>query len=137
MPQPRVPTEVLKARGAYLRNPQRKQERKSEPTPTEPLGEPHKDLSKDEKAIWHELEAELLPGVAFNSDRLAFRKLVCLEAKSRRGHTTAAEEQLIKGYLTAFGKTPADRSRVSAKQQDANPDDPWSRLMAPASPKAQ
>jgi hypothetical protein len=55
MPQPRVPTSELKARGAYIKHPERK--RANEPPRTgEDLrdSEPDKDLSREEKAVWRD-----------------------------------------------------------------------------------
>jgi hypothetical protein len=118
---------------AVLSATQSERARADEPQPTGALGEPHGDLTRAQKAIWLALAAELLPGVAGNSDRLAFRKLVCLEAKSRHSFTTASEEQLLRAYLKDFGMTPADRSRVHAEKpaEEAKANDPLSRLLNP------
>jgi len=64
----------------------RRRARASEPERTGEdlrLSQPDRDLSCEEKAIWREIAQQLHEGVAGVSDRLAFRKLVCLESKSR------------------------------------------------------
>ncbi len=131
MPQPRVPTAKLKARGAFLRHPERKRARANEPEPTGDLGEPPKELDRDEKAAWRYIASLLAPGVAANSDRVAMEEAACLLVSCRRKRATAAERLLLKNYLTSFGMTPADRSRVHAQKPEAPKNDPWSRLTQP------
>jgi hypothetical protein len=111
--RPRKPTALLEATGRFLHDPQRRRAREHEPKAVGAIGEPHRDLGRAEKRIWRELAVELPLGVAGNSDRLAFRKLVRLEALSRQGITKVSEEQLLRSYLAAFGMTPSDRSRVT------------------------
>jgi hypothetical protein len=105
MPRHRLPTIIAEARG-YLKHPERRRARASEPERTGEdlrLSQPDRDLSREQKAIWHEIAQQLHEGVTGASDRLAFRKLVCLESKSRREQTKGNEEQLIRAYLRDFG----------------------------------
>ena len=44
----------------------------------------------------------------------------------------AGERQLFKSYLSAFGMSPADRSRVRASPQSPEADDPLSKLLRAA-----
>jgi hypothetical protein len=55
----------------------------------------------------------MAPGVALSSDRWAVIHLVVLEAKSRAGLTSNAEEMRLLHYLDRFGLNPASRSKVS------------------------
>ena len=134
MPQPRVPTAKLAARGAFLKHPERKRARKNEPKPTGELGDPPKNLDRAEKAAWNYVASLLPPGVAANRDRIAMEEIACLLVSCRRKRATSAERNLLRGYLRDFGMTPADSSRVSASQAEPAKNDPWSRL---ASPKPQ
>ena len=134
MPQPRIPTAKLEARGAYLKHPERKRARKDEPKPTGELGEPPKHLDRQEKEAWRYVASLLPHGVAANRDRVAMEELACLLVSCRRKRATAAERNLLRGYLRDFGMTPADSSRVAASQPEQKRNDPWSRL---ASPKPQ
>lgn len=128
--RPRKPTALLEMIGRFLHDPQRRRAREHEPKPEGTIGEPHKDLSREEKRIWRELAAELPQGVAGNSDRLAFRKLVRLEATSRTGIAKVIEEQLLRSYLAAFGMTPSDRGRVTVSPvQPPLKDDPLAEFL--------
>ena len=131
MPQPRIPTAKLEARGAYLKHPERKRARKDEPKPTGELGEPPKHLDRQEKKAWRYVASLLPPGVAANRDRVAMEEIACLLVSCRRKRATAAERNLLRGYLRDFGMTPADSSRVSASQPDKPKNDPWDRLQSP------
>src|ERR1035437_9272971 len=131
MPQPRVPTAKLEARGAYLKHPERKRARKNEPQPTGELGDPPKHLDRDEKAAWIYVASILPPGVAKNSDRVAMERAACLLVACRKRRANSAEQNLLKGYLRDFGMTPADRSRLSASQPEKPKNDPWDRVQSP------
>jgi hypothetical protein len=128
LPQPRIPTAKLEARGSYLKHPERKRERAQEPKPTGELGDPPTELDKNEKAAWLYIASLLPPGVAKNSDRIAMEEAACLLITCRSKRATAAERNLLKAYLRDFGMTPADRSRVSASSPETPKNDPWSRL---------
>ncbi len=134
MPTPRKPTALLESSGAFLKHPERRKEREGEPQPTGELGDPPDDLGREEKAAWRYL-ANLLPtGVATNMDRAAFEEMACLRVICRGGRATAAERQQYSNYLSRFGMTPADRSRVkSAKDEKSN--SPWDKLMGMQKPQ--
>jgi phage terminase small subunit len=142
MPQRRVPTATLKARGSFIKHPERKRARKNEPQPTGELGDPPEHLDRDEKKAWKYVAALVPPGVAANRDRIAMEEIACLLVSCRRKRATSAERNLLRGYLRDFGMTPADSSRVAAQKPEAPKNDPWSRLTqqpakAPASAKVQ
>jgi hypothetical protein len=131
MARPRTATTQLEARGGFLKHPERKRARAEEPKPTGDLGEPPKELDRDEKTAWRYIASLLPQGVAFNSDRIAMEEASCLLVSCRKKRATAAERNLLKGYLRDFGMTPADRSRVHASQPEKSKDDPWGRLATP------
>jgi len=114
------PTAVQDAKGYYQAHPERK--RPAEPTTSEPLGPPPERLSADLKTLWHELAAEVLPGVAKQSDRTAFELLVKLTLRMRNDELrNSAEMTQMISLLGRFALTPADRSKVvvSTPQQSA------------------
>jgi hypothetical protein len=113
MPQPRVPTSTLEAKGSFLKHPERKRARAREPKPTGELGDPPEEMPRDEKAAWQYLVSIIPAGVAKNSDRIAMEEMACLLVACRSKRATAGERQLLRNYLAAFGMTPSDRSRVS------------------------
>src|ERR1039458_6561198 len=114
MPQPRVPTAKLEARGSFLKHPERKRARKNEPQPTGELGDPPKHLDRDEKAAWIYVASLLPPGVAKNRDRVAMEEIACLLVSCRKRRATSA-----------------DSSRVSASQPEKPKNDPWDRVQSP------
>lgn len=140
MARPRTPTETLVAKGSFLRHPERKRARSSEPIPR-PFGEAPKHLGKDEKKVWNELSQKLQPGVAGDSDETAFEVLVCLVVNFRRRRKSRLPEVVgelaqMNKLFVQFGMTPADRSRVSASPGEEKKNDPWSKLL-PSSAKPQ
>jgi hypothetical protein len=126
MPQPRIPTAILQAKGSFQHDPARGRARADEPQPAEPLGDPPECLDRDEKDMWHYVASLLPDGVAFSTDRLAMERLVCLLVKARRKIATSADESLIASYLAKWGMTPADRSRIHAVQPKQT--DEWDDL---------
>jgi hypothetical protein len=140
MPANRVPTATLKAKGSFLRHPERERARSSEPAPSGALGDPPDKLGREEKEAWHYLAALLAPGVASSMDRASMEEMACLRVICRRkrgARATAAERQLYKSYLAAFGMTPADRSRVKVDKDPSPADDPLSKLLRHAQAKVQ
>ena len=132
MPQPRVPTAELEARGSFRAHPERKAKRKNEPRPSGPLCDPPAWLSKAQRQEWAYLASRMPEGVASNWDETAFEVLVCLVVSFR--HRQKLGLPVVVGELTAmnrlftqFGMTPADRSRVSVKKNEAKSEGPWAR----------
>jgi hypothetical protein len=102
-----VPTEILDAKGSFLKHPER--HRPNEPQETRPLGNAPKYLTDEQKKLWGEIAHNLPPGVGKISDRFAFEMLVRLMAKERADAINNNQRgQLIK-LLGSF-----DNSGVSA-----------------------
>src|SRR6185437_12718178 len=106
MPRPRTPTSILEARGAYVNHPERRADRVNEPQPSGPLGDPPACLTPYQKAIWHELVAQIPSGVVGNSDRMHFELTVRLAAKIRRGVAKVSEASLLERCLARLGMNP-------------------------------
>lgn len=129
MPRPLTPTAILKAKGALSHDPGRYKGRKNEPVPKGPLGDPPKDLDRDEKAAWKELSSIIPDGVAYNSDRWAMKELVRLMVKADRKVISVSERGLLQSYFAKFGLTPSDRPKVQAKPPEVK--DEWDELDGP------
>jgi hypothetical protein len=114
MPQNRIATSVLEARGAFVKHPERARARKNEPKPAGELGSPPEHMSPKQQEIWHELAATIPSGVAAKSDRIAMEIIVHLTEKLRKHQARAGELSLLSTLLGKMGMIPADRSRVSA-----------------------
>jgi hypothetical protein len=114
MPQPRIATSVLEARGAFVKHPERARARRNEPQPTGELGPPPAHMSPKQREIWYELATTIPSGVAAKSDRIAFEIIVHLTEKLRNRQARTGELSLLSNLLGKMGMIPADRSRVSA-----------------------
>jgi hypothetical protein len=141
MGRPRKPTALLSP-DAFRRNPKRA--RDGEPQPTGPLGDPPEMFTDKEKAMWRDLAANLPPGVARNSDRLAFGTMVKIAAQyyadgvgGKKG-VSVGELAQMNNLAAKFGMTPADRSKI-ALPKPSEEDNPFAELAAEASrrPPAQ
>ncbi|MCP5017614.1 MAG: P27 family phage terminase small subunit [Ketobacter sp.] len=114
MPGIRTPTNILTLRGADKKHPDRMRERENEPENVNPLGTAPKELNATEKKYYKRIGDESIPGVLGEADRIAVSmaaKLLAL-AYSEEGATAAQLGQLFK-YLSQFGMTPADRSKIN------------------------
>ncbi len=106
----RIPTALQDAKGYYLKHPERRPQ--GEPVVTQPLGNPPKSLSADEKKLWKELARMIPPGVAMFSDRAAMERLVFLFDRQRKHIITASEGSQLLNLFGRFGMTPSDRAKV-------------------------
>lgn len=124
MARPRTPTETLKQRGAFQKNPQRT--RQDAPTKG-PLGDPPGSLPPEMHATWMEIASDAPIGVLTRADRPMFEMLVFLQYTFRLHMTGAAkwngkQASLLATLYTRCGMTPADRSKVNAAE--AKSEDP-------------
>lgn len=133
MARPRTPTNILKLKGVDKQRPQRMKERgDSEPENTNPVGDPPDHLSEIEKSAFNEIVKLSINGVLGEADRLAIEQAAILLIKCRRQYiedgavvpATSAEQGQFFKYLSQFGMTPADRSKINVPKQKAkNPFD--------------
>lgn len=121
MGRPRTPTNVLEARGAFKKNPQRMRNR--EPEPITELGEPPAHLFPLERAAWEEIAAIAHAGMFCAADRLAVEQAAMLLGQARetvthpdgtisRAGLRSGDRGLLLSLFARFGMTPADRSKV-------------------------
>lgn len=128
MARPRTPTNVLEMRGAFKANPQRREERKDEPVVHEPIGEPPKSFTADQLQAWNDLVTHCPSGVLTKADAMGVEEAARLLAKSRAGTADSNDRRLFANYLSRFGMTPADRSRVKVVFQDSKPSNPFASI---------
>lgn len=116
MGRPRTPTNVLDARGAFKKNPQRGAARENEPEPNGDIGEPPQGITLDQHEAWKEIVACAPEGVLCKADRIALRVAATLYAEFIRNPADmpAARIARLDSILARFGMTPADRSKVGA-----------------------
>lgn len=128
MPQPRKPTALLELSGQLDHNPKRYENRKTEPKPTNPLGNPPKHLTKEQKSCWKELNKLAPADVLKDCDRWLVELACVLMAKLRAGHISVGESAQLLGCLSRMGLTPADRSRVAVAPSKKDEADPFAEL---------
>lgn len=121
MARPRTPTNILDARGAFKKDPQRK---RHEPKPRGPLGPPPRYFDNDLKKIWREIVKQIPEGVLTKADRLSLEELTKLVHESRTFGTTmlVGRSNLLRTYIGLFGMSPADRARLDIQPEDAKND---------------
>ncbi|MCL7744360.1 P27 family phage terminase small subunit [Guyparkeria hydrothermalis] len=121
------PTKLLKLQGRL--DPKRAKERAQEPVPAEDLGAAPDHLTNSQKEAWDEISGNAAPGVLTNSDRIAVEIASCLLDELRRSpaEMNASRIARLDSLLGRFGMTPADRSRIKPKEEQAT-DDPWEQL---------
>src|SRR5437588_9372657 len=111
MARPRTPTNILEARGAFKKHPERRPERENEPVDLPELGEPPKEFCPDQAQAWNDIVEACPDGVLTGSDSLAVEVAARLLAQIRTG--SLLDTRLYSQFtalLGKFGMTPADRS---------------------------
>ncbi|WP_374349179.1 hypothetical protein [Chitinimonas sp.] len=114
MARPRTPTNVLDARGAFKKDPQRGRARAGEPEPNGPIGEPPERLNDSQRDAWAEIVGTAHDGVLCRADRLSVEMAACLLAEFWADPVAFPSGRLarLEGLLGKFGMTPSDRSKV-------------------------
>ena len=122
MPRPRTPAAVAEMTGALVKNPQR---RRSSPKAAA-IGKPPKRLTPIEADAWNEIVDEM-PWLA-KSDRKILEVAAKLTARMmtdpEMGVNALAQLRMC---LSSMGGTPADRTKVSAP--DEEDDDPAAEFL--------
>lgn len=124
MSRPRIATAILETRGSFIAQPSRA--RPHEPDTDKPLGDPPARLPVEVQAVWHEVAAEMLPGVVKQSDRQLFEILCRLIHKMRLGTIRIMELNALVSLCGRFAMSPADRSKVAV---DAEPSTALTRFL--------
>lgn len=124
MARPRKPTETLKAKGAFIKDPQRTRE---DAATRGPLGDPPGSLPVEMHSTWVELADDAPLNVLTRADRPMFEMLVFLQYTFRLHMTGAAkwngrQAALLATLYTRCGMTPSDRSKVRGTEPKGEPD---------------
>ena len=128
MSRPRTPTDTLRARGAFDKNPQRA---RTDPPAQGPLGEPPPHFGPELQAVWIELRDSLPVGVATQADRAPFEDLVVLKYERRTAEKfSMAKQSALHWLYSHFGMTPSDRSKVHVSKPDGD-EDPAAKYFGP------
>ena len=127
MARPRTPTNVLDARGAFDKNPNRKRE---DPEVAGPLKAAPAHFTDDQVGIWKELVKAAPKNVVTESDRFALEIATLLLQQFRNDPVdfTAAKLVRLETLLGKFGMTPSDRAKVAGPVQKKPGSNPFSDL---------
>jgi hypothetical protein len=111
-------------RGAFKKDPQRRDARSNEPESTGELGDPPAEWEEKLKACWREIVGLVAPGVLQKSDRLAVEMAanMLMQMREAKWNVPAAYLTRYETLLGKFGMTPSERSKVSVpKSPKENP----------------
>jgi hypothetical protein len=119
MSRPRTPSNVLDARGAFKKNPNRA--RPDEPSSEGEIGDPPERFTEDQRAAWGDFARTCHAGVLGGADRIALEIAAVLLADFRVNPADfpAAKLARLDSLLGRFGMTPSDRSKVKAPKKEA------------------
>lgn len=126
MARPRTPTNVLDARGAFKKNPQR---RRSEPDAGGPIGAPPDDLSQGARLAWERIVRIAPAGVLTEADQMMLQLASELWAEWAVAPTEFAPAKMtrLEAQLGKFGLAPSDRAKLSI-QKAPKDDNPYAAL---------
>ena len=129
MARPRLPSNVLDARGSFKRNPHRT---RTDPAPAGKLRAPPKGehFSDEHRKIWRELVKAAPKDVITESDRFAL-EICCVllfQYRSDPGEFAAPKLLRLETLLGKFGMTPADRPKVAKTPTRNRTENPFSDL---------
>ena len=119
MARPRTATEILKARGAFAKNPQRA---RVEPVSAGTLRKtPPANLTPDQKHAWRRIAKIAPAGVLQNSDEIMIELAAVLlaEFQADPGMMPTARLLRLETQLGKLGLSPSDRARVGVEKPPA------------------
>lgn len=110
----RLPSEVLKAAGAFAHDPQRAAARANEPKPRGPVGDAPATMTAAQRACWDEIVDRAHVGVVSQADAIIVEMAAILLEGLRRdpAGTSAAKMARLESLLSRLGMSPSDRSKV-------------------------
>ena len=96
-------------------------EGRTTPKRSRPIGEPYAGMTDEQKAVWHELVAEL-PWL--HSAHRVLLRLTCYQAaRLNSGEDVGVSAtQALSSLLSKLGATPVDESRLNLSPDDAEED---------------
>lgn len=129
MARPRTPTNVLDARGAFRKNPDRA---RIDPPTAGKLRPPPKGehFTPQHRQIWKEIVKAAPKDVVTESDRFAL-EICCMllhEYRTRPLEFPAAKLVRLETLLGKFGMTPSDRAKVAGGGKKKQPGNPFADL---------
>lgn len=110
----RTPTNVLDARGAFKKNPNRRPIDEPPADDAGPVGDPPEYFNDRQRATWSEIVATCHAGVLCGADRIAVEMAAVLLDQFRADPVEFKAAKIVRldSLLARFGMTPSDRTKV-------------------------
>lgn len=124
MARPRTPTNVLDARGAFQKDPQRKRPHEPQVLTQFPAQAPAR-LSEEQRNAWDEIVKLTPAGVLTGSDVLSVEIAACLLAEFWRGpdKMTISRINRLHMLMGKMGLDPSGRASLVVHAPESNPFD--------------
>lgn len=119
MSRPRTAVEILEARGAFARNPNR--QRPPEPKPENAVPEqPPAHLNDKQIEAWNRIVRTAPPGVLTSADELMVEMAACLLAEFMADPVGMKTPRIarLERLLAKFGLSPQDRTNLSIPEPE-------------------
>lgn len=119
MGRPRTATEILRARGAFRKDPQRA--RPGEPKPAHELRKSAPaNLTPPQRAAWRRIVRICPPGVLKDSDEIVVELGACLLAEFQADPAGMGTSRIgrLMTLLGKLGLSPSDRAGLAIKPED-------------------
>ena len=126
MPAHRLPAAKAEVSGAAVKNAGRFKDRKA-PKVIRPIGEPYARMTPEQKAVWHEMTADM-PWL--NASHRVLLRLACFHAARLDTDEDfgVSATQALSSILSKLGATPVDETKVNhGSDGDEDPDDAFFR----------
>lgn len=135
MGRPKLPTNVLDARGAFKKNPQRRPKDEPSAAAAGPLGDPPDHFTPKQIDCWNYIVSKCHEGVLTDADSIALEMAAVLLDQFRTYPLDVPAARIIRldSLLSRFGMTPADRSKVKVPQggDGGKPGNPFAGVLKP------
>lgn len=121
MARPRTATNILDARGAFRKDPQRKRPHEPKPSETFPATCPAY-LTEAQAECWHEVRRLCPDGVLTSADPIVVEIVACLLAEFRRGPDEMQVSRITRltSEMGKIGLTPSSRAGLTVMQPKVN-----------------
>jgi hypothetical protein len=118
MARPRTPTALLELRGAFKRNPNRKQARQGEPLVTASLPDPPADVTTDVAEVWRQMKTR---GYWLTSaDRFLVEIAATLAARFKNGELKHGHVSVMISLLGKLGFSQENAARSTCLHGQPN-----------------
>ena len=121
MARPKKPSNILKLKGAFKKNPNRENTDEPEVAAAFP-SKPPCHLNKDEIEVWNEIVSIAPAGVLTGADVITVEMIACLLVEYRRDREEFPPAKLtrLSGELKSIGLNPSGRAGLHVVKKPVN-----------------